>query len=163
MSESIQPLYERDPRSAGSRARRTISAVLGLIVIAATLAVAAAPAQAASGCRSAPYSASFSIYDTYGEFAGVEVASFPSGGTYRTTTQCRDIQVKNAGNGGSGGAPFWACVVHPGQATCANGWTYVPTQSWRNLATNVKDGTRFNVWLSVNLGTYFGAKAVGDW
>lgn len=163
MQASIQPPTEIDQQPAAGKIRRTLSAVVGLMVIATGLAVAAAPAQAASGCRSAPYSASFGLADNFMAFDGVEVASAPRTGTYRTTSQCRDIQVKNTGDGGSWGAPFHACVVYSGRATCSNGWTYVPPRQWRNLATNVKDGTRFNIWISVNLGTYNGASAVGDW
>ncbi|WFE53058.1 hypothetical protein [Micromonospora sp. WMMD1155] len=163
MTAVIQPRSDNDRRPTRNKIRRGIAAAVGLIAMAATLTVSAAAAQAASGCRSAPYSARFGLSDPFMAFDGVEVASAPYGGTYRTTTQCRDIQVKNTGNGRSDGAPFHACVVFSGRATCANGWTYVPPGQWRNLATNVKDGTRFNVWISVNLGRYYGAQAVGDW
>ncbi|MFD6563018.1 hypothetical protein [Micromonospora profundi] len=162
MTAVIERRFDTDRRTATSGIRSVVAAAVSLVAIAATLAVSARPAQAA-GCRSAPYSATFGLSDPFMAFDGVEVASAPYGGTYRTTTQCRDIQVKNIGYGGSDGAPFHACVVFSGRATCANGWTYVGPGQWKNLATNVKDGTRFNIWISVNLGTYYGARAVGDW
>ncbi|MFI7650633.1 hypothetical protein ACIBTZ_31845 [Micromonospora sp. NPDC049460] len=102
------------------------------------------------------------VTDVFDQYNGVEVFSYPTSGTYRTTTQCRDIQVRNTGDGKISG-PFHACVVLAGRATCNNGWTYVPPGQWRNLAVNVKDGTRFYIWISVNLGTWYSAKAVGDW
>ncbi|MFE9187787.1 hypothetical protein ACFYMB_31150 [Micromonospora haikouensis] len=141
--------------------RRLMTAATSLLLIlAANLTVTASPADA-SACRSAPYNASLSVTDVFDQYTGVEVFSHPTSGTYRTTTQCRDIQIRNTGDGKESG-PFHACVVFAGRATC-NHWTYVPAGQWRNLAVDVKDGTRFYIWISVNLSTYYSAKAVGDW
>ncbi|MDI5938290.1 MULTISPECIES: hypothetical protein [unclassified Micromonospora] len=131
-----------------------------LLSVAVIPTIAVSPADA-SGCRSAPYSASLSVTDVFDQYNGVEVFSHPTSGTYRTTTQCRDIQIRNTGDGKVSG-PFHACVVFAGRATC-NYWTYVPAGQWRNLAVDVKDGTRFYIWISINLSTYYSAKATGDW
>ncbi|MFI6129529.1 hypothetical protein [Micromonospora sp. NPDC051141] len=156
------PLDDEEPQRAQRTSPLTAAATALLLIIAALVATTE-PAQAASGCRSAPYSAKFGMHDPFGEFQGIEDAYFPRSGSYRTTSQCRDIQVKNTGGGGAWGAPFWACVVWVGRATCANGWTYVPPGQWRNLATNVKDGTRFYLFMQTNLGTYNAAYGVGEW
>jgi hypothetical protein len=39
----------------------------------------------------------------------------------------------------------------------------VPSNEWRNIATNVRDGTRFEVRLMVDLGTYYSAQVRGEW
>lgn len=153
------PAAPNHRRLTGQLTRLT-AVIATLVVTAATLAVSSTPAQA-GGCRAAPYSASFGAADVFMQYDGVEVFSYPASGTYRTTTQCRDIQVRNTGDGRTSG-PFHACVVFAGRATC-NYWTYVPAGQWRNIATNVKDGTRFYIWVSINLGTYYSFKAVGDW
>ncbi|MFI7510497.1 hypothetical protein ACIBSS_27135 [Micromonospora aurantiaca] len=163
MSQPSPTLLTAEEPQHGSRFPRLMAAATALLLIIAGLVVTTEPAQAASGCRSAPYSAKFGMHDPFQMFNGMEDAYFPSSGSYRTTSQCRDIQVKNTGNGGAWGGPFWACVVWVGRATCANGWTYVPPGQWRNLATNVKDGTRFYLFMQTNLGTYEAAYGVGEW
>ena len=154
-------LHDEEPQR-GRRLSRLTAAATALLLIIAALVVTTQSAQAVS-CRSVPYSAKFGMHDPFGEFQGMEDAYFPRSGSYRTTSQCRDIQVKNTGDGGAWGGPFWACVVWVGRATCANGWTYVPPGQWRNLATNVKDGTRFYLFMQANLGTYDAAYGVGEW
>ncbi|MFI7517572.1 hypothetical protein ACIBVK_29165 [Micromonospora echinofusca] len=154
---------DADGPQPGTKTPRLLAPAVTLLLTAAALVVTTTPAHAASGCRSAPYSAKFGMHDPYDMFIGIEDAYFPRTGSYRTTSQCRDIQVKNTGNGGAWGGPFWACVVWVGRATCANGWTYVPAGQWRNLATNVKDGTQFYLFMQTNLGTYNAAYGVGEW
>ncbi|MHA4950887.1 hypothetical protein [Micromonospora saelicesensis] len=154
---------DADRPQLATKTPRLLATAVTLLLTAAALVVTTTSAQAASGCRSAPYSATFGMHDSFGMFDGLEDAYFPRSGSYRTTSQCRDIQVRNTGNGGAWGGPFWACVVWVGRATCSNGWTYVPAGQWRNLATNVKDGTRFYLFMQTNLGTYNAANGVGEW
>ncbi|RNH99633.1 hypothetical protein EEZ25_21770 [Micromonospora aurantiaca] len=141
-------------------ARLSAAAVAALVVIAGQVVVAA-PAHAA-GCRSSPYSAKLSAADPFMIYDGPDVISYPKYPSYyRTTSQCRDIQIRNLGDGDDWG-PFDACVNFYGRATC-NYWTHVPTGQWRNLATNVKDGTKFYIWIRIDPGRYYGFTAVGDW
>lgn len=128
-----------------------ISVVLKALTLSAALAatsvvVAAAPASAA-GCRAAPYSAT--LVDA--PVLGLETSDpsrfggwAPSYTTYyTTTTQCSDIQIRT-----TNGRAFWACVVfRNGDGRC-NRETYVPPNgSWVNIATTVKDNTKFRVGL----------------
>ncbi|MEU7171443.1 MULTISPECIES: hypothetical protein [Micromonospora] len=137
------------------------AAAVTLMTVTAGLVAASAPAQAA-GCRYAPYSAKLSAADVFMQYSGPEVISYPTYPSYyRTTSQCRDIQIRNTGNGTDWG-PFDACINFYGRATC-NYWTHVPVGQWRNLATNVKDGTKFYVWVRIDMGRYYGFTAVGDW
>ncbi|RKF21583.1 hypothetical protein [Micromonospora globbae] len=140
---------------------RLAAAAVTLTTVTAGLVAVAAPAQAA-GCRSAPYSAKLAAADAFMQYDGPEVISYPKYPSYyRTTSQCRDIQIRNTGNGTDWG-PFDACINFYGRATC-NYWTHVPVGQWRNLATNVKDGTKFYVWVRIDMGRYYGFTAVGDW
>ncbi|MDG4803602.1 hypothetical protein [Micromonospora sp. WMMD980] len=141
--------------------RLLAAATLTLTTVTAGLVAVNAPAQAA-GCRTAPYSAKLGAADYYQQYNGPEVFSYPSYPSYyRTTSQCRDIQVRNTGDNDDFG-PFDACVNFYGRATC-NGWTRVPAGQWRNIATNVADGTRFYIWIRIDMGEYYGYTAVGDW
>src|SRR5207237_5513211 len=62
-------------------------------------------------------------------------------GTYRTTTRCRDINVRNASAFGT-----QACVVFVDRTNSCNYWTYLPAKSdYITVATNVHDGVDFRV------------------
>ena len=62
-------------------------------------------------------------------------------GTYRTTTRCRDINVRNASAFGT-----QACVVFVDRTDRCNYWTYLPAKSdFITVATNVRDGVAFRV------------------
>ncbi|MEH1026321.1 hypothetical protein V6W11_01040 [Micromonospora profundi] len=62
-------------------------------------------------------------------------------GTYRTTSRCRDINVRNASAYGTD-----ACVIFVDKTGSCNYWTYLPANSgWITVATNVRDGVNFRV------------------
>lgn len=62
-------------------------------------------------------------------------------GTYRTTTRCRDINVRNASD-----FDTEACVVFVDKTNGCNYWTYLPARSgFRTVATNVRDEVNFRV------------------
>ncbi|MEH0842497.1 hypothetical protein V6U81_08930 [Micromonospora sp. CPCC 205711] len=65
-------------------------------------------------------------------------------GTYRTTSRCRDINVRNASAFGTE-----ACVVFVDKTESCNYLTYLkPGSSWTAVATNVRDGVNFRVRFS---------------
>ncbi|MFG1952393.1 hypothetical protein [Micromonospora sp. NPDC048830] len=151
----------RTPASARRWLTRPGAAAVTLATVTAGLVGAPTLAQAA-GCRAAPYSAKFGAADAFMQYDSVEIISYPTYPSYyRTTSQFADIQIRNTGNGTDYG-PFDACINFYGGATC-NYWTHVPVGQWRNLATNVKDGTKFYVWVRIDMGKYYGFTAVGDW
>ncbi|MER7167408.1 hypothetical protein ABT336_15225 [Micromonospora sp. NPDC000207] len=64
-----------------------------------------------------------------------------SAGPYRASTRCKDVNVRNASP-----FPVDACVVFVDKTSKCNYWTYLPAKSgWVVVATNVKDGVRFQV------------------
>ncbi|MFG1648487.1 hypothetical protein ACGFIE_01060 [Micromonospora sp. NPDC049275] len=140
---------------------RLAAIAVTLLSTTAGLVATSAPAQA-GGCRVAPYSGYPNYSDLYMLYDGVEIISQPQYPKYLTTTsQCSDIQIRNTGDNDYYG-PFDACINFYGRATC-NYWTHVPVGQWRNLATNVKDGTKFYIWIRIDLGRWYGFKAAGDW
>ncbi|WP_199512168.1 hypothetical protein [Nucisporomicrobium flavum] len=161
------PRHDTTIRSTRVTARTRRRMPLLLIIAAATAAslplMGATPAQAAiyrdpsadsraraalaaSGCRAAPYSFSFSGYGS------VMFPEHPDKGWSRsfspvlkTTTQCKDIQIWNTNN--------WrirACVSF-GTSTYVkcNYTTDLIAGQWKNVATNVKDGTKFRLVIGV--------------
>lgn len=149
------------PARTRRRLTRLAAAAVTVMTVAAALVGISTPAQAA-GCRAAPYSAKFGAADVFMKYNGIELIDYPGGSNYyRTTSQCKDIQIRNTGNGKDYG-PFDACVNFYGKSGC-NYWTRVPAGEWRNIATNVKDNTRFSIWVRIDLGRYYGFTAAGDW
>ncbi|MBV1855765.1 hypothetical protein [Catellatospora tritici] len=117
------------------------------------------PAQAASNCRVSPYSASFSRDLSVGS----GVALLPSSTTvYTTTSQCSDIQIKSTNS-----VALLACVIFTSHTSSCNYTTYVPyTGGWVNIATDVLDGTKFRVQVTLypecgNVGQVCGGTAAG--
>jgi hypothetical protein len=111
---------------------------------------------AASGCRAAPYSFRFNGYGsiTFPEDpAGMWNTSVSP--VLTTTTQCRDINVRNVGSR----KVIRACVMFGTTSNKCNYLTDIPLNQWRNVATNVKDGTKFRLRLGVVLG---GSPFVGN-
>lgn len=107
------------------------------------------PAEAASGCRAAPYSFAFRGY------GGLYFPEEPVGAwiltetpVLKTTSQCRDINVKNVGSKKT----VRACVMFGTTNEKCNYTTDIPVGQWRNVATDVKDNTRFRMKLGVVLG-----------
>ncbi|GAA1755140.1 hypothetical protein [Luedemannella helvata] len=145
------------------RLRRRLSAsaaALMLLVTGATVLGTAGPAFAA-GCRTAPYSEDYiGLVDI---FASHESWAWGDFGPYYATSQCADIQVQSIPSLGDAAHPLYACVIFVNYTSSCNYWTYVPAGEWRNIATNVKDGTKFLIRLNVDLGTYYSAGVRGDW
>jgi hypothetical protein len=152
-----------------ARKRRGTARLLGIAaaVAAALPLLGATPAQAstyrdpdsvsglnsalaASGCRAAPYSWRFSGYGalTFPEDpAGMWNATVSP--VLKTTSQCRDINVKNVGSDKT----IRACVMFgTSYSAKCNYLTDIPRGQWRNVATNVKDGTKFRLRIGVVLG-----------
>lgn len=139
--------------------RRTVTRVLPAIALLGALG-SFAPAQAvpaeggpvnvAAGCRAAPYSASFSLY--------FETEASTDLGTYTTTSQCNDINLRS-----TNGTSYSACVIFVNHTSACNYVTSVPAGgSWVNIATNVKDGTRFKVRIFKGGGNYVTRAGVMD-
>ena len=66
----------------------------------------------------------------------------------KTTSQCRDINVRNVGSKKT----IRACVMSGTTSNKCNDTTDIPVGQWRNVATNVKDGTTFRLRIGVVLG-----------
>ena len=98
-------------------------------------------ALAASGCRASPYSFRF---DGYGSLAFPEdpTGQFNYSVTpvLKTTSQCRDINVKNTTRG-----KIRVCVMFGKTSNTCNYYTTIAAGAWANAATNVKDGTYFRM------------------
>ncbi|MEV6849383.1 hypothetical protein [Actinoplanes sp. NPDC051411] len=151
-----------------------------LLIIAAAIAAAlplmgATPAQAAtdsdsppgtgaistlaaSGCRAAPYSFHFEGY------GGLAFPEDPTGQwnysttpVLKTTTQCRDINVKN-----TTGGKIRVCVMFGKTGNTCNYQTNIAAGAWANAATNVKDYTYFRMRLGILYNTPgYAASATG--
>jgi hypothetical protein len=165
------PQHDTAINSTRVAARTRRGVPLLLLIIAAAVAAAlplmgATPAQAATyrdptpvsgsslalaatGCRAAPYSFRFSGYGaiTFPEDpAGMWNTSVSP--VLKTSAQCKDINVKNVGSQKT----IRACVQFGTTSNKCNYVTDIPVGQWRNVATNVKDGTRFRLRLGVVLG-----------
>jgi hypothetical protein len=119
---------------------RTLSAsalVLGLGIAGGTLAgpsaASASTAAAATTC--------------YGGAKGFTVHISSYGGEspeFTTSSRCADINVRII----SGTSSFLGACVRwtvAGGDNCAEPWTADVTKSWNEVATNVKDGTKFRI------------------
>jgi hypothetical protein len=106
-------------------------------------------ALAASGCRAAPYSFHFSGYGAlmFPE-APAGMWDYSVSPVLKTTSQCRDVNVKNVGSQKT----IRACVMFGTTSNKCNYTTDIPVGQWRNVATNVKDNTKFRLRLGVVLG-----------
>ncbi|MEH0935729.1 hypothetical protein [Micromonospora psammae] len=117
------------------------SPVAGLTATTAALSLLAlgSPAQAAPGTNLAGSTASCygGAVRSYFEVA----RSGGDAGPYRTSTRCRDINVRNASQFG-----VEACVIFIDRTDSCNYRTYLPSKSdFTTVATNVRDGVRFQV------------------
>jgi hypothetical protein len=104
---------------------------------------------AATGCRAAPFSFHFEGYGALmfpEDPAGMWNATRSP--VLKTTSQCKDINVKNVGSKKT----IRACVMFGTTSTKCNYLTDIPVGQWRNVATNVKDGTKFRLRIGVVLG-----------
>jgi hypothetical protein len=71
-------------------------------------------------------------------------------GPFRTTTRCRDINVRNDSSYST-----QACVIFIDVTGNCNYWTFLPAKSsYRVVATNVRDGVRFTVRFSNSFYQY---------
>ncbi|MCI4063627.1 hypothetical protein MRQ36_13940 [Micromonospora sp. R77] len=117
------------------------SPVVRLLATTAALPLLAlgSPAQAAPGANlfasaTTCYGGATRSYFTTGAWGG-------EAGTYRTTTRCRDINVRNASAFGT-----QACVVFVDKTNACNYLTYLPANSgYITVATNVRDGANFRI------------------
>lgn len=123
------------------------SALLPLLAVAM---FGAAPAQAAPTAVRQQSSATNQVGALATCYGGAVRTIFEVGGwggdagPFRTSTRCRDINVRNDSVYGT-----QACVVFIDRTNNCNYWTYLPARSgWFVVATNVLDGTRFKVRFS---------------
>ncbi|NUT92509.1 MAG: hypothetical protein HOY78_10810 [Saccharothrix sp.] len=120
----------------GSAAAEGLAAADGLVTLA--------------GCRAAPYSASFNLY--------FETENYIELGTYTTTTQCNDINIRS-----TNGTGYFACVVFTRLGTTCNNGNNVPASgAWVNIATDVRDYTTFNVRIAKGGANYVTHAGVMD-
>ncbi|MFK4110385.1 hypothetical protein [Streptomyces sp. NPDC002176] len=109
---------------------------------AALLAALAVSAPATASAAPAPVAAA----SCYGGAVTVNYGDAVEFGPYTTTSRCADINLRMV----SGDAEFvWACVKFTRVGEC-NYWTKVG-RSWKTIATDVKDGSKFTVPLGVDL------------
>jgi hypothetical protein len=133
-----------------SRTRLTALTVASLVACTGTAVIAGpTPALAASGCRAAPYSFHFTGY------GGLAFPEDPKGQwnysttpVLKTTTQCRDINVKNTANG-----KIRVCVMFGKSGNKCNYATTISAGAWANAATNVKDNTYFRMAIGILYAT----------
>jgi hypothetical protein len=121
------------------------------VATAAALLATGAPARAATaspGDDSTDFTSGPNLFAPLATCYGGAVRSFfqtggygGQAGPYRTTTRCRDINVRNAS-----AYATEACVIFIDKTSKCNYWTYLPANSgWTVVATNVKDGVNFRV------------------
>ncbi|MFE0348482.1 hypothetical protein [Streptomyces griseoluteus] len=111
------------------------AALLAALAVSAPATASAAPANASSADTSC-----------YGGAVTVSYGDAVEFGPYTTTSRCADINLRMVG----GDAEFvWACVKFTRVGEC-NYWTKVG-RSWKTIATDVKDGSKFTVPLGVDL------------
>ncbi|MBM0257177.1 MULTISPECIES: hypothetical protein [unclassified Micromonospora] len=98
-----------------------------------------------SPAQAAPETNLFGSYATC--YGGAVRSYFQTGGwggdagPYRTSTRCKDINVRNASEFG-----VEACVIFVDKTDKCNYRTYLPSKSgFITVATNVRDGVRFQV------------------
>ncbi|MFF3865711.1 hypothetical protein [Micromonospora sp. NPDC001898] len=123
----------------------TTTAAVSLLALAAPAQAAPAPASPGAGTPAV------NLAGTYATCYGGAVRSyFQTGswggeaGTYRATSRCADVNVRNASSFGT-----QACVVFVDKTNSCNYWTYLPANSgWITVATNVRDGVNFRVRFS---------------
>ncbi|MFG1995298.1 hypothetical protein ACGFJ7_35515 [Actinoplanes sp. NPDC048988] len=184
VADAAAPLARHDTTISATRvtARRRRRTPL-LVIVAAAIAAAlplmgATPAQAAtyrdptpgsgtlsalaaSGCRASPYSFHFEGYgsiafpeDPTGQF------NYSVTPVLKTTSQCRDINVKNTTRG-----KIRVCVMFGKTSNKCNYYTTIAAGAWANAATNVKDGTYFRMRAGIlynTSGWATGATGVSD-
>ncbi|MGW5044347.1 hypothetical protein [Streptomyces griseoluteus] len=111
------------------------AALLAALAVSAPATASAAPANALTAETSC-----------YGGAVTVSYGDALEFGPYTTTSRCADINLRMVG----GDAEFvWACVKFTRVGEC-NYWTKVG-RSWKTIATDVKDGSKFTVPLGVDL------------
>ncbi|MDG4807126.1 hypothetical protein O7634_10210 [Micromonospora sp. WMMD1120] len=124
------------------------AARLFAVATATTLLFAGTPAQATGTAPDTPANSATNIFAPLATCYGGAVRSYfatgrygGSAGEYRTTTRCRDINVRNASVYATE-----ACVIFVDKTSACNYWTYLPANSgWITVATNVRDGVDFRV------------------
>ncbi|MGA4730849.1 hypothetical protein ACWEOS_04730 [Micromonospora taraxaci] len=124
------------------------TARLFAVATATALLFAGAPAQAAPSAPVTPAAPGTNAFAPLATCYGGAVRSYfesgrygGSAGQYRTTTRCRDINVRNASVYATE-----ACVIFVDKTSACNYWTYLPANSgWITVATNVRDGVNFRV------------------
>ncbi|MFF0381480.1 hypothetical protein [Streptomyces sp. NPDC004286] len=113
---------------------------------AAAALLAALAVSAPATASAAPTNASSAATSCYGGAVTVNYGDAVEFGPYTTTSRCADINLRMV----SGDAEFvWACVKFTRVGEC-NYWTKVG-RSWKTIATDVKDGSKFTVPLGVDL------------
>ncbi|MEU4154218.1 hypothetical protein [Streptomyces sp. NPDC026659] len=111
------------------------AALLAALAVSAPVTASAASANTSSAATSC-----------YGGAVTVNYGDAAEFGPYTTTSRCADINLRMV----SGDAEFvWACVKFTRVGAC-NYWTQVG-RSWKTIATDVKDGSKFTVPLGVDL------------
>ncbi|MGW2212810.1 hypothetical protein [Streptomyces sp. NPDC001781] len=111
------------------------AALLAALAVSAPATASAAPADTSSAAASC-----------YGGAVTVSYGDAAEFGPYTTTSRCSDINLRMV----SGDAEFvWACVKFVRVGEC-NYWTKVG-RSWKTIATDVKDGSKFTMPLGVDL------------
>ncbi|GAA0546429.1 hypothetical protein GCM10010172_30120 [Paractinoplanes ferrugineus] len=151
---------------ARTRRRTPLLLIIAAAIAAALPLMGATPAQAAtyrdptpgagtistlaaSGCRAAPYRFHF---EGYGSIAFPEDPTGQWNATttpvLKTTTECRDINVKNTTKG-----KIRVCVMFGKTSRTCNYQTTIVAGAWANAATNVKDNTYFRMRLGILVNT----------
>ncbi|MEU9401242.1 hypothetical protein [Streptomyces sp. NPDC048242] len=116
------------------------AALLAALAVSAPVTASAVPASAT------PANSSSVATSCYGGAVTVTYGDAAEFGPYTTTSRCADINLRMV----SGDAEFvWACVKFTRVGAC-NYWTQVG-RSWKTIATDVKDGSKFTVPLGVDL------------
>ncbi|GIM95708.1 hypothetical protein [Paractinoplanes toevensis] len=163
---------------ARTRRRTPLLMIIAAAIAAALPLMGATPAQAAtyrdpapgagtmsalaaSGCRASPYSFHF---EGYGSLAFPEDPTgqynYSVTPVLKTTTQCRDINVKNTTKG-----KIRVCVMFGKTSNTCNYQTTIAAGAWANAATNVKDNTYFRMRAGIlynTSGWATGATGVAD-
>lgn len=115
-----------------------------LLATATAVAVLAGAAPAQAAPASDDFSSQATCYGTTSRSYFQTAGWGGQAGPYRTTSRCRDINVRNASQFST-----QACVIFIDRTSNCNYWTYLPANSgWMTIATNVKDNVNFKVRFS---------------
>ncbi|SBT53937.1 hypothetical protein GA0070621_5086 [Micromonospora narathiwatensis] len=116
-----------------------------LVGLASSLVLATTPASAATSCYDGAVSVSYNQADA-DDWRGTR-------GPYTTSSRCADINFKLTGVQYSRQYSVGVCVMFNSSSNPCNYYTWFSsTGTWKTIATNVYDGTKFYIYIQGQAG-----------